>query len=287
MFVVTLPVSASKDPKAFALKAKRAGADILEIRGDLTPRLKPFSSPLPLLLAPRGHAMSKLEYSYIDLESSELPFLKKGGKDAKLIVSFHDYTRTPSLAVLKTKAESMNRENPWAIKIATFIRTYKDLETLFILQDWLKEKKIRFIVLGMGEKAHLSRVMSPLRNTLTYASVDGEESSADGQLPLSFYRVTKIKKDPKIFGILGGPHITASRSPLIHNALFSRHKIDAVYSSFPSENFSRAIQSLENIGIHGLSVTAPFKHDANKISNVKDESVRSLRVANTLLRSGR
>lgn len=286
MFVVTLPASASKDPKAFTLKAKRAGADILEIRGDLTPRIKPFNSPLPLLLAPRGHAMPMFEPSYIDFEFSELPPRREDSNTSKLIVSFHDYTKTPSLSFLKRKVEKMGIKNPWAVKIATLVRTYKELEILFALQDWLKEKHIRSIVLGMGEKAHLNRVISPLRNACTYASLDGEVRSADGQLPLSFYKLIKNKKNPKIFGILGGPHITASKSPLIHNALLSRYKIDAVYSSFPSENFSSAIQSLEKIGIHGLSVTAPFKYDAYKISKVKDDSVQSLRVANTLMRSG-
>ncbi len=54
MFVVTLPASAVSDPLEFAIKAKAKGADILEIRGDLTPNVKAFESPLPLLLALRG-----------------------------------------------------------------------------------------------------------------------------------------------------------------------------------------------------------------------------------------
>ncbi|MBP7113935.1 MAG: type I 3-dehydroquinate dehydratase [Candidatus Peribacteraceae bacterium] len=286
MFVVTLPPSAAKNPQAFALKAKREGADILEIRSDLTPGVQPFRSTLPLLVSVRGTNDSLVDLltpAFVDIEeSSDAVWLPKR---AKLILSFHDHDATPSLAVLKATANRMRKEKPWAIKIATFVKSYNDLVTLKKLQDWLVSTGQRSIVLGMGPKAHLSRVTSPFCNVFTYAMLDPADAAAPGQLPMSFYALMKGRKHPKLFGILGGAHITASLSPVIHNALFSRHKIDALYSCFPSDDFA-AVTTLHTLGIKGLSVTAPFKRKAFEIASTLEPISEKLGVANTLIRSG-
>ncbi len=288
MFVITLPRSAAKDPKAFAQKAKRAGADVLEIRSDLTPHVQRFSSPLPLLVAIRGTddgLVDQLTPAFVDSENvADAVWLPKG---AKLILSFHDHAATPSFVLLKKIAASMLKEKPWAIKIATFVKSYDDLVTLEKLQDWLEKHTQRSIVLGMGPMAHLSRIMSPLRNALTYATLDDADAAAPGQLPISLYALTKGRKNPKLFGILGGPHITTSLSPVIHNALFLRHKIDALYSCFPSENFASTLKTLEKLRIKGLSVTAPFKHDAFDAASKIELFAEKLGVANTLVKSGK
>lgn len=288
MFVVTLPTSAARNPKAFALKAKKAGVDILEIRSDLTPNVQPFRSALPLLVSVRGKSdqlVDVLAPAFVDVEeSSQSVWLPKG---AKLILSFHDHSATPSFATLKKIATGMLKEAPWAIKIATFVRTYDDLVTLSKLQDWLQTSRQRSIVLGMGPKAHLSRITSPLRNVFTYTTLDSADASAPGQLPMSLYALTKGRNNPKLFGILGGSHITSSLSPVIHNALFACHKVDALYSCFPSEDFASTIKSLTKLGVKGLSVTAPFKLDAFKVSATLEPLAKKLGVANTLVRSGK
>lgn len=283
MFVVTLPASAAKDPTSFAKKAKREGAHLLEIRGDITPKLPSWKSPLPLLWSPRDTSLS-LDAPYVDLEFHERRIVPRG---VKVIRSFHDYTKTPSLKRLQTLIQKMSAAKPWAVKIATHVRDEKDLATLLILQKWLKRKKVRSIVLGMGPYSHLTRVLSPLHNVLTYAVLDGHEASAQGQLPLSFYALLRGRKNPKIFGILGGPHVTASKSPIIHNALFQRHKIDALYSCFPSENFKKTLRILGDAGVTGYSVTAPFKHDAYLTAKKKEKLVLQLGVANTLKKTGK
>ncbi len=288
MFVVTLPISAKKNPAAFALRAKKAGADILEIRSDITPHVKPFRSALPLLLSVRGKSdqlVDLLAPAFVDIEEcSESVWLPKG---AKLILSYHDYKKTPALSKLKKIVQKMCSSNPWMIKIATHIDSYNDLLVLSDLQDFMNKKSIRSTVLGMGPKAHYSRITSPLRNVLTYATLDAADQVAPGQLPMSFYTLTKGRKKPKIYGILGGPHIVSSLSPVIHNALFRRHQIDALYSCFPSDNFVSTMTTLEKLQIKGLSVTAPFKHDAYELASQHDKTTKKLGVANTLVRSGK
>lgn len=289
MFVVTLPASAAKDPRSFALRAKKAGADILEIRSDLTPRVASFTSPLPLLLALRTASkslLSRFDPKYIDIEMTSLRSFDRPSA-TKQILSFHDYKKTPSLSSLIKLANRMRKENPWAIKIATTVLDEKDLQTLLALQDSLKKQKVRSIILGMGPLAHLTRVLSPHRNAITYAALDPETASADGQLPLSFYHYVPRVKKPSLFGIIGGSQITASLSPLIQNALFQRHKIDALYSCFPSSNLRKTISILSTIGVKGYSVTTPFKRDAYALAKKREKLVQSLGVANTLKRTGK
>ncbi len=239
MFIVTLPPSAQKNPRKFALMAKRAGVDILEIRSDLTPMVQPFHSPLPLLVALKTSDTSllrSLEPAYIDIDvNNSVIYSLVIPKDVKLILSFHDYSKTPSLVVLRKVVQKMYSLKPWMLKLATEITSYSDIVVLYDLQSYMNKKSIRSTVLGMGPKAHLTRILSPLRSTWTYATIDSKDASAFGQLPISFYRLTEGRKNPKLFGILGGPHITASLSPVVHNALFLRHNIDALYSCFPTE----------------------------------------------------
>ncbi len=292
MFVVTLPSSASHNPRLFAVAAKKAGADVLEIRTDLTPTVPAFVSSLPILLSMRGASANlsqQLKPDYIDYEvetqdfaSLQKEFLKK----SKLILSYHNYEKTPSLEELQERVTSMLILKPWAVKVAVQVVMYDDLVILDALQSWLKKKNFRSIVLGMGEKASLNRVLSPLKNLMTFASLDGKEPSAIGQLPLSFYRLTAGRKKPKLFGIIGGKQILSSLSPVIHNALFQKHKIDALYCRFPTEQFKKTLKTLRKLGLTGLSVTAPFKGDAFQCARKRDSSVEQLGVANTLVKSG-
>lgn len=304
MIVVTLPKSAQKNPAAFARKAKSAGADVLEVRTDLTPHLKKFRSPLPILLAIRGKwlglgMIEQLQPEWIDFDRTHCDAasqLRKVDRGAKCIVSHHDFKRTPSLLQLQKLVERMLISKPWAVKIATQIVTYKDLVTLLDLQSWLAKKKIRSIVLGMGPKAHLTRVLSPSRNALTYTFLDGDEPSVGGQLPLSFYnsrpgtaalehRVLKHRGGTAIFGIIGGPQVAHSLSPLIQNALFKKYRVDAVFTMFPTDNFRKTLKELEPLKIAGYCVTAPFKREAYALASVRDPLVETLQSSNTLVRA--
>ena len=127
----------------------------------------------------------------------------------KLIISYHNYDRTPALSVLKKIVQKMctgtgircpcrwDVGEIWAIKIATKIVEYEDLLVHCDLQDWMKLFRSRKpwlwatkqIVLGMGDMAHYSRITSPMRNALTYTFLAGTDAAAPGQLPLSMYKI--------------------------------------------------------------------------------------------------
>ncbi len=296
MLVVTLPLSATKRARQFALKAKKAGAKLLEIRGDITPNVKAFDSSLPILVSPRGAGLGfirRFKPSYVDLDTAECLLLRSLPIRVKVILSLHDYKSTPALTALKNIVQKMYSLKPWMIKLATVVNDYDDVLKLWNLQELLNKKSIRSTVSGMGEKAHLLRVTSPIRNELTYTFLDGTEPSAIGQLPLSFYRLLPqartclpARQAPALFGIIGGNQIVSSLSPVIHNTLFRKHKINALYSCFPTENFKKTIKILQKIGVQGFSVTAPFKREAFAMAKKHDAITRRLGVANTLVKSG-
>lgn len=284
MFVVTLPPSAAKDPTVFARRAKEAGADILEVRGDLTPGVRAFPSPLPLLVSPRGAGRAfckRLKPTYIDLERDEDVAV---GKDVTVIRSHHDHERTPTFSKLQVIVSDLLERGADIVKIATRIGTYQDLATLEILRRECATLGVRHVILGMGPKAHLSRLLSPTRNELTYAFIDDDEAVADGQLPLSLYALTSHCRKPKIFGLLGGEQVVSSLSPLIHNTLFHRHKLDVLYSVFPTDNILEAGVNLTKLGVAGYSVASPWKQDILRYAQKLDPLAEELRSANTLVR---
>lgn len=285
MLVVTLPASAAAHPLRFAQKAKDAGADIVEIRGDLTPHAELEQSPLPILLALRGahpEMIHRLQPAYIDLERDEDAGSFTG---MQIIRSYHNHETMPSLTDLKTIADELMAIGCDILKIAVTIERYEDLFILERLHAHLPKDQKR-ILIGMGDKGYYTRITSPCKNTLTYTFLPGTDKAAPGQLPIHMYRMIEHAKNPLVYGLLGGMSKTKSLSPLIHNALFATHGIDAVYTLFPSDDLEDAFNSLASLGIVGLSVTAPWKRQIiDRLTRLDDLSDR-LHSVNTVVREG-
>jgi shikimate dehydrogenase len=68
-----------------------------------------------------------------------------------------------------------------------------------------------------------------------------------------------MKNQPaKIYGVLGNP-IQHSLSPVMHNAAFEAAGVNALYVAFESSDLKGSIDGMRALGIHGMSVTIPFK----------------------------
>lgn len=281
MFVVTLPKDLARDPLTFAKQAKKAGADLLEVRGDITPSVPAFESPLPLIVTPRGHyeLLESLSARYVDLDHKEECQMPH---KVSVIRSFHDFEKTPSLKELDACFQSLHAQKADIVKIATKVRSFRDIVTLSELQQRRDGRK-QHVILGMGPRAHLLRLLSPLRNALTYTYLEEGQQSAPGQLPLDFYRYTRHVRNPAIFGLIGGTDIV-SLSPLIHNALFDRAGIDALYALFLTEDLHDVFENAETLGIRGFSVTMPFKQDVMGFVSELDPLAKDLETINTVVR---
>jgi 3-dehydroquinate dehydratase-1 len=96
-----------------------------------------------------------------------------------IIVSYHDFSRTPGLEKLE---EVISQASPQAtiVKVSTMIKTEADIQVLqkLLLRDW----GVPICVIGMGSLGTATRVSFPsLGSALTYGYLD--VPSAPGQLP--------------------------------------------------------------------------------------------------------
>ncbi|HSX08973.1 MAG TPA: type I 3-dehydroquinate dehydratase [Candidatus Saccharimonadales bacterium] len=120
--------------------------------------------------------------SLIDLdlsEKEELEYIRK--LKVQTIISYHNYKKTPD--DLDEIVKQLNEHKPTIYKISTMCDDEKDALKLLELQQILRRKGKKCIVLGMGKFGTITRVYGTLwSNEMIYAPVDKKEASALGQL---------------------------------------------------------------------------------------------------------
>ncbi|MET0421240.1 MAG: shikimate dehydrogenase [Acidimicrobiia bacterium] len=87
-----------------------------------------------------------------------------------------------------------------------------------------------------------------------------------------------------IAGIIGDP-VRHSRSPAIHNAAFAATGLDWVFGAFeiPRGGAAGALDAMRALGLGGLSVTMPHKHDAAAACDELTPRARALEAVNTVI----
>jgi 3-dehydroquinate dehydratase type I len=129
----------------------------------------------------------ELGADYIDVEltteRSLFRDLLRNKRGTQVILSFHDFRRTPSLKKLQRLLGQMVRLEADVIKIVSFARSWEDNLTILSLIPFAKARKQEIVAFCMGEKGKVSRFFSPfLGAAWTYASLSGVKASAPGQL---------------------------------------------------------------------------------------------------------
>ena len=130
-----------------------------------------------------------LEGDYIDVElATERSFLRRLIRNkgrTQVILSFHDFHRTPSPKELQRLFGQMVRSGADVIKIVPFARSWEDNLSILSLIPFAREKRQKIVAFCMGEKGKMSRVFSPfLGAAWTYASLSRVKASAPGQLTI-------------------------------------------------------------------------------------------------------
>ena len=69
-----------------------------------------------------------------------------------------------------------------------------------------------------------------------------------------------ITSSTSLYCVLGSP-VSHSKSPVLHNAAFAVHGVDAVYLAFEPPDAASAVKAIKTLGICGASVTIPFKEE--------------------------
>lgn len=130
-----------------------------------------------------------LEGDYIDVElateKSLLRSLIRNKGRTQVILSFHDFHRTPSPKELQRLFGHMVRSGADVIKIVPFARSWEDNLSILSLIPFARERRQKIVAFCMGEKGKMSRVFSPfLGAAWTYASLSRVKASAPGQLAI-------------------------------------------------------------------------------------------------------
>lgn len=100
--------------------------------------------------------------------------------DKTVIISEHDFDKTPDRGALNGVVESAGRLGADIIKIAAMAHSREDVIRLL---SFTKERKEHLVTIAMGEMGNISRIVAPFFGSLfTYAFLN--EAVAPGQLSL-------------------------------------------------------------------------------------------------------
>jgi len=193
-------------------------ADVIEIRLDSLsrPEVAPFRQDLtrPLLFTNRptweggsfkgseGERVALLlqaiesDCALVDLELKTTHELRAELLDVLLeypqtglIISWHDFSGTPSSDELSDILQRQIESGAHIGKIVTTAIDYKDVLRVLNLQTIARENNFPLIAFCMGQIGMISRLATlKLGGYMTYASPDGGDETAPGQLKVSVLR---------------------------------------------------------------------------------------------------
>ena len=88
-----------------------------------------------------------------------------------------------------------------------------------------------------------------------------------------------------LLAVTGNP-VLHSKSPQIMNAALSHAGLPGRYIRLAADSATEALQLMQQIDIHGLNVTAPFKQDMLPLLKDIDPAAQSIGGANTIVHRG-
>ena len=269
-------------------QANASAADSIEIRTDLYPKAQ-FSSLLakcrkPVIFTIKTPQTVLLDFidhpvvRYVDIDyrltQQIRDFLDVRPAHVKLIVSFHDFQKTPTWQQMQQRVKQLRRWRPDIIKVATMIRHFDDLGIIMRLQKHYGKK---IIAIGMGDLGIMTRIYN--RAFCTYARLSSDKAIAPGQTTVTQLQHTQI------FGLVG-EDIQHSLSPVIHRNGFQQHHLPHIYQLWETNNLALFMQVFKWFGLPGASVTKPFKKPIVRYLDGLDQPARRIGAVNTLVRRG-
>jgi len=147
--------------------------------------------------------------AYVDVAvDTPKPLLRelfaRKSRSTKVILSYHDFTKTPTLLALKKARDKAFRAGAHLFKAAVFARTYEDNLTILRFLAESRRAGKPCIAHCMGEKGRISRILAPLfgsyiiyaapevrragRNHAEGARASIRHATAPGQLTVSEYK---------------------------------------------------------------------------------------------------
>lgn len=136
-----------------------------------------------------------VDYVDIDVKQDKLKIAhaKKINPKIKLIISFHDFKKTPTPKELEKISRNAISKGADIVKIATTARSFSDTITMIEILSKLRKQGKKAICICMGKEGLLTRTAGHLLgNYLMYAPIDKSGSTASGQITVPELR--KIQK---------------------------------------------------------------------------------------------
>ncbi len=289
-------------------EAVKRGAKFIELRLDFLAKAVEFKRLLPCKLCPwvatlrrptdggrfpgteperqiiLRQAIVSGAFDWVDLETDIANAIPRFGP-VKRIISYHNLTETPQN--LDEIYADMLKQDADILKIAVLAQSPNDVARVLRLQKAAPKPTVAFC---MGDIGQPSRFLSLKYGApFIYAAFNKERGIAPGLPSMeelkSTYPIRSIDADTKVFGVAGDP-VGHSLGPLLHNHMFQRLKVNAVYLPFrvPRGQFPQAVEEYEEIPVHGYSVTIPHKEAAAQLAREKEPNVETTGAANTLVR---
>lgn len=229
-------------------------------------------------------AIASGAFEWVDLETDIAAAIPRFGP-VKRIISYHNLSETPSS--LDQIYAGMLKQDADVYKIAVAAQTPEDMVRVLQLQQAAPKPTIAFC---MGDIGQPSRFLALKYGApWIYAAFNKERGIAPGLPSLDDFKTTypvrAIAASTKVFGVLGDP-VDHSFSPLLHNLIYRKLGVDAVYLPFrvPRGMLPQAIEAYNHIPVSGYSVTIPHKEAAAQIAREKELNVEVTQAANTLVR---
>jgi 3-dehydroquinate dehydratase/shikimate dehydrogenase len=223
----------------------------------------------------------------VEIESAEncVPQLEVLRAQVYLLLSYHNYGGTPPTDPVMRRMLQVPADG---YKIVTTAK--KPSDNCKVLELARKYPKIHTVLLAMGETGFPTRVLSTgFGGLYTYAAPNAAEGTAAGQVSArqlrNLYRVEKISRDAKIYGVVADP-VRHSISPAVHNRALQARRINAVYLPFlvHSVQLKDFFGLAEKLPLSGFSVTIPHKQKIIRYLDSIDPLARRIGAVNTVWR---
>jgi len=223
-------------------------------------------------------------FEWVDLETDIAATIPRFGK-VKRIISYHNLGETP--ANLDDIYAKMLGQDADVYKVAVTAQDPEDVVRVLKLQQAAPKATVAFC---MGDIGQPSRFLALKYGApWIYAAFNKERGIAPGLPSLddfkTTYPVTTIAPETRVFGIVGDP-VDHSFSPLLHNQMYRRLGVKALYLPFrvPRGMLPQAVEAYDAVPVNGYSVTIPHKEAAAQVALEKELNVEVTQAANTLVR---
>jgi 3-dehydroquinate dehydratase type I len=161
---------------------------------------------------------------WVDIEVESVrkagPSLLQQFHPARVILSYHDYRRTPALGALYRQLARFPVD---MVKVATRAQRLRDNLQIRQLLKTHQRHKPKLVAVAMGASGLPSRLLGLLWGSAVTYAAPGNHALVPGQvaadLMRSVYRVDQLDKRTQLYGVVGS-HASISLSPAMQNAAF-------------------------------------------------------------------